>query len=228
MKLRLIFVYSLVLSSFSFAVEFQWDEDSSGQPSIEKRENPIQSSPPPPHPWSPQTPVPAPQRPLPPAQWDRSDPFYHMHQRMEEMNRRMDEVFSQFFQGFPSGPKLMNPNSVFDQFQKRFSHPSMGTPLTPPQTEGFLKVEEKKDYVVVEMPVQNPRIDAFKVEVHGQVLRIEQKIEAKEEKREDHGFQSFSSLSTSVQSALLPAPVEPKFTKSILKGKLVLVFKKSR
>lgn len=228
MKFSLLVMTTLLLLKplFSNDSPFQWDDENSNGIGLEQKDNPIQSSPPPPYPWSSQSPVPSPQRPLPPAQWDRSDPFYHMHQRMEEMNRRMDEVFSQFFSGFDGGQSMNNPSSFFQSFQNRFANPPTGSPLQPPQMGGLIKIEDKKDFLVVEMPAESKQIDAYDVQVHGQVLRIEHKVEKRNESQQDSGFKSFASLSTSIQSTLLPAAVEPDFTKSIVKDKLILVFKK--
>lgn len=228
MQLGLLVLTAILMFKpiFSNNSPFQWDDENTNGVGLEQEDNPIQSSPPPPHPWSSQTPVPAPQRPLPPAQWDRSDPFYHMHQRMEEMNRRMDEVFSQLFSGFNGGRSPGSPSSFFQNFQKRFANPPTGSPLQPPKIGGLIKIEEKKDFVVVELPAESKSIDAYDVQVQGQVLRIERKVEKRNESQQDSGFKSFASLSTSVQSTLLPVPVELDFTKSIVKDKLVLVFKK--
>jgi HSP20 family molecular chaperone IbpA len=206
--------------------KFNWDEEQSAKQSLEKKQIPIQSIPPPSRPWSGQIPIPAPQRPLPPSNWDRTDPFFHMHQRMEEMQRQMEDRFSNFFNNFDSGLSPIDPNSIFEKFRGSFANPGFNTPLRPPDPVGFIQVHEKKNFIIVEMSVESLNLNSYQVEVQGQILRITKKEEVQEDKKKKNSVHRFSILSTSVQSTLLPAPVEPQFSKAIVKGKLIITFKK--
>ncbi len=199
--MRFFLIFGLVLFCSCVVADdprFDWEEDSSKKQAL-----------------------PIPLQPPASAPGVSVDPFLQMQRRMLEMQKRMEKQFGSVYGNFdPFGP--------FDTFQNRAGsqNPFPQTSQTNRWFSNDLKVLEKKHFVIVEVPVRNKRIDAFDVKVQGRFLRITEKTSVKEKHEGKEGRRSFSSFQAHSRSTLLPAEVEPRFSKAIVKGKLVITFKK--
>jgi HSP20 family molecular chaperone IbpA len=212
---RIVFLVALVQWGFcgDNKIEFDWEEKGGGN-SNTTQQSPVPSS------------KLAPSPSLPQGQnfpGTMPAPFSKFHSIMEQMRQQMDNHFSNIFQSDPffnsnGGRGSMLPGQGFMQPFSQGMSSMMGG--------AGLKVMEKNNYVIVEVPAENADVSDFNIQLNGQFLTIEQTTQSKRENNSQNSYQHFSSYSSSSRSTSLPVPVEPDYSKSIVNGKLILTFKK--
>lgn len=222
--------------------EFNWEnEQTPNSGKIQPYPSPQPSRQPLP-PIQPSQPMQPPQSIQPPSNISPSIPsfpegFGRIRSLIDEMRSRFfpeaDAFFSDtdafffnadpfFNNSFPTSPFFPQPNPAL-----KTPIPPSSSPLHSLSQKDGIKIIEKKDLIIVELPLKaKASASDYNISVNGRILTISNSNEQNEETQEENSYRNYRSYSSSSLSRQLPAEVEENFNRLTVGDRLILTFRK--